>query len=1219
MKRFLAILVLLLASVPGQAQTYTLRDGTYTGLKALLQTAKDEEVAFSGGTPEWWSFRPFDCDSDGDLDIVVLNHAGGAVTAQGRVFRNNWIENGGDAPTDLTFTDITSSLVADRHDLPMGDWIVSHMWDLNKDGITDIDASSDDNDQRPMLNSGPCTSLAEVSTGDINQIFENNLDFDNTYTSGKADVNGDYYMDKTSGVDPIRSSFHVDLQWDSTNNRYTKVSPSVYWQNLPYSQMPASIQTLIDATTGVARWVTYHAADLNNDGLYPDYLITTFWNYQNYGWTRLAILQADGTYADETAARGIPTTGTHPTYGTTPGSATMGMEDFNGDGCLDLIFIDRYNTANRGLFLCDDATDPATGWTHKVNADFDTVTGGSHSYPGVVFPVDADHDGDIDFGYYNSQFRYYENDGTGTLTARISNNNTPRAAGVAYGDFNLDGITDWMSSFTTSGPPAYYDIDIYIGNTGLPAHPRLWLDTATVASITAKKNANDADYLAVKAEADDWVNDTVLAYPNVGGDEQIGEGTTGNTWLDRTEKLALIGVITGTASYCTKVAQIVDALSAAAITIIQYDQYYPTRSVPLALALGFTWCHGSLSAGQRTAAIAAGNAWYDDWYASAPTGSGKNCSAGNNYCAGAIRGWSAFAMATMGENARATEILDKVGWMWDVGIMPLRSGSNPLNSIGVGGPFAGGYPIESWSYGPFDFQYLADYMRWTQDTGPDRFRRFMGAQRREFAEDIARMLPYHLKPDGWRTTVWGDFPGNCSGFAGDMMARIAANMLRPTSIYAKWLVNYYTNALDPDNLNPGGSCATTYATSFMKLIYWTTATATDYTATFPLAFDSQGDRHLLGRSDWTSSAIWWAYSPYWRFWVGHGIPHAGDLNIERGSDALLINSAKWRGADGYSGTPAGDDHAGWRSNVLYHNDDACGNYQTNGTARYIGGQSEQLENGTGQGEWLGDATVEHTDIQASFVYSKANLTPAYDRLNGVAQVPASRGVQSYKRSLITNNAGLFVIYDNATLIASNCTNRLYWHSPTSNVPTIASNVFTFARGSSKLFGTVLLPASASIAQEGDGAASYADTTYNSYRISVGDNSPSTTFRGLTVLEAKASTDTATTISLITSTGTTMYGALINGSSKAVYMFSADGTTRSAVAYTAAYSGVGTHVLADMTASTNFYWKRTGNDFDVRLTDPGTYSGPVASDSQGVLVLQEASAPAVLKCCKASNL
>src|ERR1035441_10663303 len=80
----------------------------------------------------------------------------------------------------------------------------------------------------------------------------------------------------------------------------------------------------------------------------------------------------------------------------------------------------------------------------------------------------------------------------------------------------------------------------------LNPHPRIWLDPAELARLTAKKTAKDADWLAVKAEADTYKTYAVTAFArDACPSNSICYTYEGSGWYEAMVRLALVYQVTG--------------------------------------------------------------------------------------------------------------------------------------------------------------------------------------------------------------------------------------------------------------------------------------------------------------------------------------------------------------------------------------------------------------------------------------------------------------------------------------------------------------------------------------------------------------------------------------------------------------------------------------------------------------------------------------------------
>src|ERR1700730_13791463 len=84
------------------------------------------------------------------------------------------------------------------------------------------------------------------------------------------------------------------------------------------------------------------------------------------------------------------------------------------------------------------------------------------------------------------------------------------------------------------------------GAQGQIPHPRIWLDSSTMARLTRLKNANDATWTALKRDADAYVTTSVPPYDrNTCRASEICYAYQGSGWFDALSKLSFAYKMTG--------------------------------------------------------------------------------------------------------------------------------------------------------------------------------------------------------------------------------------------------------------------------------------------------------------------------------------------------------------------------------------------------------------------------------------------------------------------------------------------------------------------------------------------------------------------------------------------------------------------------------------------------------------------------------------------------
>ena len=690
------------------------------------------------------------------------------------------------------------------------------------------------------------------------------------------------------------------------------------------------------------------------------------------------------------------------------------------------------------------------------------------------------------------------------------------------------------------------------------AHPSIWLTPEVITFLKAKRAAGDPDWREIKEQADRYLTFTVAPYHHANCDaNQICYSYLGHGWETPIKVLGIAYQVTGNIAYADHVIAIMDSANApfktdGSVEPASNDLGYPSRSAVLGLALAFDWVYDRLDETRKADTINTLNAWFDSMKSSAFERSGP---AYGNYYSSHVLGFGAVGYATAGDNPRAGEIQNHVLGMFN----------NNVPAAFASGGFVGGYPVESFNYGPYQFMYLLQYMQFVKDnTGED-----LGLA--SYATRMARNLLYNLKPNRWQATDEGDFPGDYSMVLPGFFPLILASILEGTTEGA-WMQWMYSHLARPPRL--AGNIQK--PNLFTRLLYADSdRPSIDYGITEPTFHRSAGDEHVYVRSDWTDDAVWASFAAGASVWTGHEARKAGHIAIQRGSDYLLVNSGQWKGADGVSGFPWSFNLSSWRTNTLFFSD--SGDYLYTDSA-FLGGQAIW-----GANQVLSFDSGEH------YVYSKAELAHAYDRMPGNRD-PERKSLKSFVRSFAFLDDEYFVVWDRITALKSEYEKKLFWHfNPMGGIPTISGTLTQSTVGNSKLFLKTLLPANPVITAAADGAMSFSDSTPVTYRVEVSDNVSNTSFNSLHVIAATAKNEAFPNTTTVSTVSGNMVGALIADTIPRVVLFASDGTPQSSITYEADYPGVARHLIVDL--------------------DPGAYN--VTKDGESIIPSASTTAVGVL--------
>jgi hypothetical protein len=654
-----------------------------------------------------------------------------------------------------------------------------------------------------------------------------------------------------------------------------------------------------------------------------------------------------------------------------------------------------------------------------------------------------------------------------------------------------------------------------------------------------------------------FVGQHVVLFFSEGG--YSGYGYEGLGWQSTLEDLSIAYQVTGDTAYASKGVELIDYIAslgaAGMVAPAAIDSGFPSRSAIYGLAIGYDWLYDRLTATEKAAVVQALNLWFD-WFKRAAFE--NNGPAYGNYFGGHVLGFGLAGFATEADNPRGAEIVAHVQRLFQTCVVP---------AFGTGG-FAGGYAVESFSYGANHFMRLLYYMfAVTTATGDDLI------STTDYAQKIARSLIYNLKPNNWQVSDEGDFAGDYTGVLQPSLPALLSFLLVGTD-EGEWMQHLHQNLVATSHTGQ-------VADSFVQFLFYDRARpAADYGRTQPTWFVGRGDEHLYRRSSWQLDAVWTSIAGGTTHWASHQMREAGHIALQRGNDYLLVNSGQWKGTAGDSGMPQAFDLRSWRANTLFVDD--FGDYLFSG-ADYAGGQ----------GFW-GANSILARDGGADFGYLKTDLTSAYSV--GDRKPWENRSVRYFYRSFLAMGNGVVVVFDRVQLLKASYVKKLYFHlNPENGPPTISGDTTWIRAGRSALFIRTLLPAAPVLAWAPDPVSS-TDGRPITFRLEVSDSISSAGFTALHVLVATAASTTAMPATVrLQSTNGNMIGAMVaDGSVQRVAFFATDGAPQSSVSYTARYpSGqAGVHVVADLVPNTQYVIAR--NDVIVATA---------SASSQGVLTFR----------------
>ena len=644
-----------------------------------------------------------------------------------------------------------------------------------------------------------------------------------------------------------------------------------------------------------------------------------------------------------------------------------------------------------------------------------------------------------------------------------------------------------------------------------------------------------------------------------------GSAYQGSDWYRYPGSAALAYQLTGTTSYltyCLSWLDYVNSVTAAGILVpITTDSGYPTRFAAVALGLVYDWCFSGLSSGQKTATVATAHAWYG-WISAHAFGIvGNGVIPNGNYTGGHILGLGVLGYAIYDEDGTTT-ITDWVTGLWTNSIIvgfstPVVGNQFTYSSPAGVGIFNGGM-IPEFNYDPGHVVRILQYQVAVKTaTG--------GIPNATYPALWATALLWELKPDRWRVRTNGTFSGNVTGVFNGALPMMLSHTLQGTT-EGDWMQWMFTHTGTPSTATYGSTTVNGYmlpilndtSTRFERaLFYHPSATGTDYRLTQPAYHFTPGSAfRTFWRSDWSDSAVWFMF---------HGSAEddgegysAGDIELVRGLDQLIVNSQNWDGTgDGVVGSPnifTSGLKSGYTSSLYCDANGAV--FPCSSGGNYWGGQ----------GVW-GKYTAPLA-VKDSIGYVLANVTNAYDRDYNAT----TRALRYWYRETLAMGDGAVIVWDRVKMLNTTYLKHLRWQLSSAGTPSKTGNVVTNVVGSSAILIDPVLPASPNVNIVRNLDNSDTGNAVN-WRVEVNDSAGGTDLNALTVLYATASNGSLPATSALGTIDANHVGVQIADTTPKVAIFAAPVTdkgsgtyapnTYNSVTFTTTHSGTGKYLIAGL--------------------------------------------------------
>lgn len=593
---------------------------------------------------------------------------------------------------------------------------------------------------------------------------------------------------------------------------------------------------------------------------------------------------------------------------------------------------------------------------------------------------------------------------------------------------------------TSTPTPAAFSVQA-LATVTLAPHPRLLLDSTTLAALRQRATSSNPQWTALKAQCDSYIGGTVEyptgnAYPDL---PNIGQGYQGSDYVPAllAEGMCYQVLKTSNASAAANYgAKAVDILLKMSTSGSQgqppcTDSGYGMRFYGVGMGLGYDWVYDLLTAAQRTQVYTTANAWITAWEAPNGCADFEYAHPQSNYYAGYFHAKAAIALATYEDNSSAPAEWDD--WLNN----QFAKRVQPYYQQHLLG---GGWPEGYANYAPLGVLNMTMPLREVKTaTGQDL---------------VHATAPYSYPLDSAEYAMHFTWPSRA--YFDDRDTNHSASGSQPPGTTQVGLFQQLVGALDywgaphapilRQYLADVNAATSGYGTAdpWLQFLALDPAGTVAPVSGLPLSYFAQGLGAVAARSDWGTSASWMSFraAPYVNNPAqGEEFFDQGSLALVRGGTPLLLNATGWMVHD-----PNGTAD----ENLIYT--DNFGSFSSGNI--YSGNRQEEnvfyvrnMSNGS-LAEQFGQYAATTEDNQAStkvaafedgnnYVYVLA--TGLQDMYRSFA---AGKAVVSWSREVVYLRPNRFVVYDRTTAGSAGYDQYMAWHfpaSPTSGSATAGDN------------------------------------------------------------------------------------------------------------------------------------------------------------------------------------
>lgn len=715
-------------------------------------------------------------------------------------------------------------------------------------------------------------------------------------------------------------------------------------------------------------------------------------------------------------------------------------------------------------------------------------------------------------------------------------------------------------------------------------HPRMILDSTTLASLRARASANTPQWTALKSYCDRFINGAVN-YPDEPGypdrPDGIGQGYQGDGyWAPMLSEALCYQILKASspqaaAPYGAKAVDVLMKISlpypAAHAENPCTDSGYVIRFYGVLMGLGYDWLYELLTPAQRQQVYTTANLWLTTWETNVcsrfeyvhPQG---------NYFAGYFHAKAAIALGTYGENPSAP-----AQWTDWQNAQFRTAGNNPPH-IGVLPYYqqhmaGGGWPEGFGNYGPLATLNMILPIREVKTAaGIDLVN---AASPFTYPIDMGEYAMHFTWPsrdyfdDRDDNHANGDAtlpaPGTVSAGMFVHLLGAARDWKAPHAD----VLQQYTNEVDAATNGYG-------IDAWENFLFRDPNGATAAISTLPRSYFASGLNAVAARSDWTTTATWMSFraGPYVNNpGAGHEFFDQGSLALVRGKTPLLVNGSGWIVHEPSGNADeillAGDNFGNFNANNVY-----SGNRTLNNVfyVRHMSGGSPVEAFGQIAATTEDDAVrtrVSHFEDGGDYVYASAEkIEDMYRRFKNNAVA-----VAGWTRQIVYLRPNRIVVYDRTEEGSADYDQYLAFHfagaPTTANAPAGTSRMnvnvgATFAGAMS-----VVLPANAQTKT----LATYPPKPSGKVwevQVRPADTAPAQ--RWLTVFDLSASSNAVAGASAVTVDSNNVVGAFLADTDENTVVLSNAGAAGTTVQGTISYHvpAVATHhVLTELKPNTGY--------------------------------------------------